>query len=114
MAAYYEIMDLVFKALADASRRQLLDRLFDEPGQSLSRLCEGMDMRRQSVSKHLNLLEQAGLVAVQWRGREKLYHLNPVPIADISERWIDKFSHSKAQALSRLKQALEDPQGESS
>ncbi len=114
LAAYFEIMDLVFKALADASRRQLLDRLFDKPGQSLSSLCEGMGMRRQSVSKHLNLLEQAELVAVQWRGREKLYYLNPVPIADISERWIDKFSQSKAQALSRLKQALEDPRGESS
>jgi DNA-binding transcriptional ArsR family regulator len=107
-------MDLVFKALADASRRQLLDRLFDEPGQSLSSLCEGMAMRRQSVSKHLNLLETAGLVAVQWRGREKLYYLNPVPIADIGERWIDKFSQPKAQALSRLKQALEDSNGESS
>ena len=113
LAAYVEIMDLVFKALADTSRRQLLDRLFGEPGQSLSSLCAGMAMRRQSVSKHLDLLENAGLVAVLWRGREKLYYLNPVPIADISERWIDKFSQSKAQALSQLKQALEDSQGES-
>ena len=70
-------------------------------------------MRRQSVSKHLDLLEQAGLVAVQWRGREKLYYLNPVPIADIGERWLDKFSAGKAQALLRLKQALEDSQGDS-
>ena len=107
-------MDLVFKALADASRRQLLDRLFVEQGQSLSALCEGMAMRRQSVSKHLNLLEQAGLVAVRWRGREKLYYLNPVPIAEISERWLDKFSAAKATALARLKRALENAEGESS
>jgi len=106
-------MQLVFKALADQSRRQLLDRLFEEQGQSLSALCEGMGMRRQSVSKHLAILEQSGLVAVQWRGREKLYYLNPVPIAEISERWLDKFSADKAVALSRLKQALEDSEGES-
>ena len=71
-------------------------------------------MRRQSVSKHLGLLEAAGLVAVQWRGREKLYYLNPVPIAEISDRWLDKFSASKAAALVRLRQALETPGGESS
>lgn len=104
-------MDLVFKALADTTRRALLDRLFEEPGQSLSALCEGLDMRRQSVSKHLDLLEQAGLVAVQWRGREKLYYLNPVPIAEIGDRWLDKFSAGKASALLRLKQALEENGG---
>jgi DNA-binding transcriptional ArsR family regulator len=105
-------MDFVFKALADASRRQLLDRLFEEQGQSLSALCADMSMRRQSVSKHLNQLEQAGLVTVQWRGREKLYYLNPVPIAEISERWLDKFSADKAAALLRLKHALEDSEGD--
>lgn len=101
-------MDLVFRALADATRRDLLDRLYEEPGQSLSSLCEGMAMRRQSVSKHLNQLEQAELVSVQWQGREKLYYLNPLPIARIGERWIDKFSKPRAQALLRLQQALEN------
>ena len=104
-------MDLVFKALADASRRELLDRLFEQPGQSLSNLCEGMGMRRQSVSKHLNQLERAELVAVRWQGREKHYYLNPVPIAEIGERWIDKYSRHKAGALLRLKQALEESEG---
>ena len=104
-------MDIVFKALADPTRRALLDRIFADPGQSLGSLCEGLDMRRQSVSKHLGLLEQANLVAVQWRGREKHYYLNPVPIAEISERWLDKFSADKARALLRLKQALEENGG---
>ncbi len=105
-------MDQVFKALADSTRRGLLDRLFDEPGQSLGTLCDGLDMSRQSVSKHLALLEQAGLVAVQWRGREKHYYLNPLPIAEIGERWLDKFSAGRAQALLRLRQALEENGGE--
>lgn len=113
LAAYRIVMDLVFKALADATRRALLDRLFEEPGQSLSALCEGLDMRRQSVSKHLALLEQAELVAVQWRGREKLYYLNPVPIAEIGDRWLDKFSANRATTLLRLKQALEENGGNS-
>ena len=106
-------MDDVFKALADATRRTLLDRLYAEPGQSLGKLCEGLDMRRQSVSKHLDLLEQAQLVAVQWQGREKLYYLNPVPLQEISQRWLDKFSANRAAALLRLKEALEDTQGDS-
>jgi DNA-binding transcriptional ArsR family regulator len=107
-------MDDVFKALAHSTRRSLLDKLYAQPGQSLSRLCEGTQMRRQSVSKHLALLEEAGLVSAQWAGREKHYYLNPVPIAEIAERWIDKFSARRAHALLRLKQALENPEGESS
>ena len=106
-------MDKVFKALADHTRRSLLDRLYLEAGQSLGRLCDGLDMRRQSVSKHLDLLEQAGLVAVRWQGREKLYYLNPVPLEEISERWLDKFSADRAATLLRLKQALEDKQEDS-
>jgi len=102
-------MDLIFKALADATRRQLLDRLFAEQGQTLGQLCGGTDMRRQSVSKHLNILEGADLVSVVWRGREKYYYLNPVPLTEISTRWIDKFSRDRAEAVLRLKQALEDP-----
>ena len=107
-------MDAVFKALADSTRRQLLDRLLAEPGQTLSALCEGVSMRRQSVSKHLGLLEQANLVAVQWHGREKHYYLNPVPIAEISDRWLDKFSATKATTLLRLRQALESQEGDPS
>ncbi len=106
-------MDLVFKALADATRRELLDKLYDEPGQSLSGLCDGITITRQSISKHLRQLEQAELVSVQWHGREKRYYLNPLPIARIGERWIDKFSRSRAQALLRIQQALES-QGDKS
>ncbi|WP_241338756.1 ArsR/SmtB family transcription factor, partial [Burkholderia cenocepacia] len=84
-------MDLVFKALADATRRQLLDLLHAKNGQTLSELCDGLAMSRQAVSKHLALLEAANLVATTWRGREKLHYLNPVPIHDIAERWIGKF-----------------------
>jgi DNA-binding transcriptional ArsR family regulator len=102
-------MDEIFKALADTTRRQLLDRLFADQGQTLGQLCAGTDMRRQSVSKHLNILERANLVSVVWRGREKYYYLNPVPLTEISTRWIDKFSRDRAEAVLRLKQALEDP-----
>ena len=107
-------MDKIFKALADSTRRELLDRLLAQPGQSLSALCAGMAMRRQSVSKHLALLEDAGLVAVQWQGREKHYFLNPIPIAEISDRWLDKFSAHKAAALVLLKQAVEENDNEPS
>lgn len=100
--------DLVFKALADASRRGLLDRLQETNGQTLSELCQGLAMSRQAVTKHLDLLEAANLVAVQWRGREKLHFINPVPINAIAERWIRKFDRSRLKAISRLKQALED------
>lgn len=99
--------DLVFKALADASRRLLLDRLRKKNGQNLNELCVGLDMSRQAVAKHLVLLEEANLVAVQWQGREKLHFLNPVPINEIAERWIDKFDQPRLAALADLKRALE-------
>jgi len=100
-------MDLVFKALADATRRELLDRLRAENGQSLSELCERLGMTRQAVTKHLVILEEANLVATVRQGREKLHYLNPVPIHDITERWIGKFERSRLQALSELKKGLE-------
>src|SRR6201996_3499134 len=100
-------MDEVFKALADASRRELLDRLRAENGQTLGDLCARLAMTRQAVSKHLAILEAANLVAVVWRGREKLHYLNPVPIHEIADRWIGKFERSRLQALSDLKKALE-------
>ena len=100
-------MDAVFKALADASRRELLDRLRAENGQTLGELCARLDMTRQAVSKHLVLLEEANLVATVRRGREKLHYLNPVPIHEIAERWIGKFERSRLQALSDMKRALE-------
>src|SRR6188768_1568246 len=100
-------MDAVFKALADASRRKLLDELFRNNGQTLGDLCARLDMTRQAVSKHLALLEEANLVAVVWRGREKLHYLNPVPIHDIADQWIGKFERSRLQALGDLKKALE-------
>jgi DNA-binding transcriptional ArsR family regulator len=99
--------DAVFKALADASRRELLDRLRAENGQTLSELCERLAMTRQAVSKHLGLLEEANLVATVKRGREKLHYLNPVPIHEIAERWIGKFERGRIQDLSDMKQALE-------
>jgi DNA-binding transcriptional ArsR family regulator len=101
-------MDEVFKALADPSRRQLLDRLYAKNGQTLSELCVDLDMSRQAVTKHLVLLEQANLVATIWRGREKLHYLNSAPLHEIYERWIRKYEHQRLQALSELKQRLED------
>jgi DNA-binding transcriptional ArsR family regulator len=100
-------MDDVFKALADRSRRELLDRLRAENGQSLNDLCQRLAMTRQAVSKHLGILEGANLVATVKRGREKLHYLNPVPIHDIAERWIGKFERHRLQALSELKKGLE-------
>jgi DNA-binding transcriptional ArsR family regulator len=103
--------DAVFKALADASRRRLLDRLHGHDGQTLGELCEGLTMTRQAVSKHLSILEGANLVATRRRGREKLHFINPVPIQEIAERWISKFEHDRLRALSAIKAALEgDPQ----
>ncbi len=99
---------LVFKALADASRRQLLDRLHRRNGQSLAELCEKLDMSRQAVTKHLALLEDANLVVIVWRGREKLHYLNPVPIHEIAMRWIGKFEQGRLEALHNLKQALQE------
>ena len=101
-------MDKVFKALADPTRRMLLDRLFAENGQTLGQLCERLAMSRQAVTKHLRLLEEANLVAVVWRGREKLHYLNPVPINAIAERWIGKFERPRLRALSDLKSRLEE------
>ena len=100
-------MDAVFKALADESRRALLDQLHQNNGQTLGELCEHLDMTRQAVTKHLLLLEGANLVTVVWRGREKLHYLNPVPIHEISERWIGKYERHRLQALSDLKKGLE-------
>ena len=105
-------MDLVFKALADPTRRKLLDRLHADNGQTLGELCERLAMTRQAVTKHLVLLEQANLVATVRRGREKLHYLNPVPIHEIGERWIGKFERSRLQALSDMKKALEEGTGE--
>jgi len=100
-------MDKVFKALADGSRRKLLDRLRAENGQTLGQLCENLDMTRQAVTKHLKLLEQANLVVTLWRGREKLHYLNPVPIHEIADRWIGKFERGRLRALADLKKQLE-------
>ena len=100
-------MDAVFKALADESRRKLLDQLHQSNGQTLGELCEHLDMSRQAVTKHLVLLEAANLVTVVWRGREKLHYLNSVPLHEIYERWIGKYEGHRLQALSDLKKGLE-------
>ena len=100
-------MDEVFKALADASRRSLMDRLRARNGQTLRELCEGLAMTRQAVTKHLVILEGANLVTAVRHGREKLHYLNPVPIHQIGERWIRKFERGKLAALSELKRQLE-------
>jgi DNA-binding transcriptional ArsR family regulator len=100
-------MDEVFKALADESRRKLLDELFKSNGRTLGELCEHLDMTRQAVTKHLVILEAANLVVTVWRGREKLHYLNPVPLHEITERWIGKYERHRLQALSDLKKGLE-------
>jgi len=102
-------MDEVFKALADASRRRLLDSLNGRNGQSLRELCAELDMARQSVSKHLAVLEAANLVTTVWHGREKLHYLNAAPINEIADRWIHQYDRPRVQALSDLKRALEEP-----
>ena len=99
--------DAVFRALADASRRQLLDRLYLENGQTLGELCRGLAMTRQAVAKHLAILEEANLVSWQRQGREKLHFINPVPINEIAERWISKFERPRLSALAALKNNLE-------
>jgi len=104
-------MDRVFKALADRSRRRLLDRLHADNGQTLGALCRDLKMTRQAVTKHLKLLENANLVAVLWRGREKLHFLNPVPLQEIYERWIAKFERPRLKALANLKKRLERANG---
>jgi DNA-binding transcriptional ArsR family regulator len=100
-------LDRVFRALADPGRRTLLDRLHAENGQTLGQLCDRMEMTRQAVTKHLRVLEDASLVVPIWRGREKLHYLNPVPIHEISERWIGKFERGRLRALADLKKTLE-------
>ena len=104
--------DKVFKALADASRRKLLDRLRKKGGLSLGELCEKHDMSRQAVTKHLAVLEAANLVVTKKEGREKLHYLNPIPISEIYTRWIGKFEQERVQALQNLKQALEEKNDE--
>lgn len=99
--------DAVFKALADASRRQLLDRLHQRNGLTLAVLCEDLEMTRQAVAKHLAILEEANLVSTEKQGREKLHFINPMPINGIAERWINKFERRQLSTLSALKKALE-------
>src|SRR5262245_57825816 len=108
-------MDEVFRALADASRRELLDWLHSRNGQTLNELCArlaetGSRMTRQAVSKHLTILEEANLIATVRRGREKLHYLNPVPIHEIAERWINKYERQRLSALAELKRGLEAKQ----
>lgn len=100
--------DSVFRALADPTRRGLLDRLFERDGQTLSELCADLAMSRQAVTKHLSLLESAGLVTSRKSGREKHHYLNPVPIRAISERWISKYAAPFTGALAELKRELEE------
>lgn len=105
-------MDEVFKALADPTRRELLDRLRADNGRTLNELCERLAMTRQAVSKHLAILEDANLVATVRRGREKLHYLNPVPIGEIHDRWIGKYEKARVAALNDLKRALEEKDDE--
>ena len=107
-----EAADGVFRALADKSRRALIDALFTRNGQTLSELSEGRGMTRQAVTKHLAILEGANLVASVRRGREKLHYLNPAPIHEIGDRWISKYERTRLEALFELKQALESDNGE--
>jgi DNA-binding transcriptional ArsR family regulator len=101
-------VDKVFKALAAPERRLLLDRLRADNGQTLGQLCRHLEMTRQAVTKHLKLLEEATLVATIWRGREKLHYLNPMPIHEIAERWIDKYERGRLRVLAELKAKLEE------
>jgi DNA-binding transcriptional ArsR family regulator len=108
MAAERDPLDKVFKALADPTRRHLLDRLREDNGQTLGELCRHLDMTRQAVTKHLTVLEEANLVVTVRQGRKKLHYLNPVPIYEIYERWIGKYERDQLRALYDLKQALEE------
>ena len=100
-------MDGVFRALANPSRRELLDRLFGENGQTLGALVEGLGMTRQAVTQHLGVLEEAGLVTTVWQGREKLHYLNPMPLQEVADRWIGKFERSRVRLLADLKARVE-------
>jgi DNA-binding transcriptional ArsR family regulator len=104
--------DRIFKALADPSRRKLLDRLYAENGLTLGELCRKMGMSRQAVTQHLNVLESANLVTTQWNGREKHHYLNPVPIHEIYDRWVKKFERRGLRALQDLKTRLEGEEDE--
>jgi DNA-binding transcriptional ArsR family regulator len=104
------VIDDVFKALADPTRRQLLDELFEEDGQSLSTLEQRLPISRFGVAKHLKVLEGAGLVTTRKRGREKLHYLNPVPIREVHDRWVSKYAEPWAAALTGLKKDLEEEQ----
>ena len=99
--------DAVFRALADPSRRKLLDRLHKKNGQTLGELCRGLDMTRQAVAKHLAILEEASLVSWKRLGREKLHFINPVPLHEVYERWVRKFEHQRLSLLHELKMELE-------
>jgi DNA-binding transcriptional ArsR family regulator len=103
--------EALFKALADANRRKLLDLLHAHDGRTLNQLCGHMDMTRQGVTQHLDVLEAANLVVVVRQGREKLHFLNPVPLQEIYERWLAKFEKPRLQALAELKHRLEKPNG---
>lgn len=102
-------LDLVFKALADPTRRYLLDQLREDNGQTLNELCGRLDMTRQSATQHLAVLEAANLVTVVRRGREKRHYLNPVPLHEVQERWVGRFEQPRLRALSSLKRRAEDP-----
>ena len=102
-------MDPVFRALSDPTRRALLDRLCERNGQTLAELCDGLAMARQSVSKHLGVLEDAALVTTQWRGREKHHFLDAAPINAIADRWMSQYDRRRAEAIADLKIALEKP-----
>lgn len=99
--------DRVFKALADASRRKVLDLLHERNGQTLGELCDKLDMARQSATQHLQILEAANLISTVKRGREKLHFINPVPIHEVYERWVRKFEHQRLSQLHELKRQLE-------
>ena len=113
MAGVTEDADRVFKALADATRRTMLDRLRERNGQTLGELSDQLGMARQSATQHLGVLEAASLITTVWRGREKLHYLNPVPIQEIADRWIGQYERARLEALADLKFKLEgdDPDG---
>jgi DNA-binding transcriptional ArsR family regulator len=110
LLAYIEPVDVdsVFRALADPTRRKLLDSLHSHSGQSLSELCAGMKLTRQAVTQHIQKLEYANLVSTVWQGREKLHYLNPVPIQDLYDRWIHKFQKQHLEALQSIKRHAEE------
>jgi len=101
-------MDEVFKALADASRRELMDRLHQQNGQTLSQLCADSNISRQAVSKHLAILEDAKLIVTIWQGRQKFHYINPAPLHEIQENWIAKYERNQMRALYQLKKAMEE------